>query len=63
MLWKKHNTGIIQLLQEPPYAKDTRLAETQLRFGIMFGASQEFVFPWYQRGQSAFAPTIILRTM
>ncbi len=41
------------LLQEPPYVKDTRLAETQIRFGILFGASQEFVFPWYQRGHTA----------
>jgi transcriptional regulator with XRE-family HTH domain len=41
-----------QLLQNPP-SRDQYYAATQIRFGILLGASQEFVFPWYQRSQTA----------
>ncbi len=41
-----------RLLQNPP-SKDQFYAATQIRFGILLGAAQEFVFPWYQRSQTA----------
>ena len=41
-----------RLLQKP-LSKDQYYAATQIRFGILLGASQEFVLPWYQRSQAA----------
>ncbi|HEY7419528.1 MAG TPA: BTAD domain-containing putative transcriptional regulator, partial [Ktedonobacteraceae bacterium] len=38
-----------KLLQEYPSSKDVRLAETQIRLGMLVGASQEYALPWYQR--------------
>ena len=42
-----------KLSQEQPYAKDTRYAATQIRFGIILGYAQEIVLPWYRRGPIA----------
>ena len=41
-----------RLLQNPP-SKEQYYAATQIRFGILLGAAQEFVLPWYQRSQTA----------
>lgn len=41
-----------RLLQEYPASNDERLAETQLRLGMLVAASQEYALPWYQRDQA-----------
>jgi transcriptional regulator with XRE-family HTH domain len=41
-----------KLMHEHPYSSDLRLAETQLRLGMLVGAAQEYALPWYQRDQA-----------
>ena len=40
------------LLQEYSSSRDIRLAEAQLRLGMLVGAAQEYALPWYQRDQA-----------
>lgn len=40
-----------RLLVEP--SKDIRYGALQIRYGILLGAAQEFVVPWYRRGYEA----------
>src|SRR5260370_37572364 len=41
-----------KLIQEYPSSRDTHLAGTQLRLGMLVGAAQEYSLPWYQRDQA-----------
>lgn len=41
-----------KLLQEYPHSTDIRLAEVQIRLGMLIGAAQEYALPWYQRDQA-----------
>jgi DNA-binding XRE family transcriptional regulator len=41
-------TKLLQKSQE----RDMRLAETQIRLGMLVGLSREYVLPWYQRAQA-----------
>lgn len=39
-----------RLIHLAPYRADKRLVETQLHCGLLMGATQQAVLPWYQRG-------------
>jgi len=40
-----------KLLQEYPTSKDMHLIDAQFRLGMLVGAAQEYLLPWYQRDQ------------